>query len=324
MSPFRSCCHGKYNKKHASFMHAGNNRIRTKMGIADRVGSCYRFLMHPNNHSLTMTDGTSLFVSDYLLPAADCKGGVAVMHGIGEHSGRYRHIAEFLNEAGWSVRTYDHRGHGQSQGRRGDVRRPDDILEDAKVVIDEFAMRCGGRPFLLGHSMGGLFAAHFALARMSPLRGLILSSPALAVPLTSVQKALLKIMMSVAPHVGVPNGLQSQFLSHDTGVVAAYQADPLVHGKISASLLGAMLASVAYCESGASGLAIPALMMVAGDDHLVDAEGSKRFFAQLPAGKAQFALYEDFYHELFNETGRARPLAELRAWLTAQDAFGVK
>ncbi len=302
-------------------MRFGNNRIAPKRGILTGTGSCYRFLMHPNQHTLTAADGTSLFVADYLLPAATARGGIVIMHGIGEHSGRYAHIARFLNDEGWSVRTYDHRGHGQSQGRRGDVMLQDDILQDAKVVIDEFATRCGGMPFLLGHSMGGLFAAHFAVTRMAPLRGLVLSSPALAVPLSAVQKVLLKVMMSVARHVGVPNGLQAQFLSHDPDVIAAYKADPLVHGKISASLLRAMLASVACCASGAPSLEIPALMLVAGDDRLVDAEGSKHFFAQLPAGRAQFTWYEDFYHEIFNEPGQARPLGELRAWLANQDAL---
>ena len=285
------------------------------------AASCYRFFMHPNKHPLTMADGTSLFVSDYLLPVGDCRGGVVIMHGIGEHCGRYRHVAQFLNEAGWSVRCYDHRGHGQSQGGRGDVCKMTDILDDGKAVVDQFTERTGLTPFLLGHSMGGLFAAHFALARLAPLRGLVLSSPALAVPLTAMQKGLLKVMAYVAPHFAVPNGLQPQFLSHDARVVAAYKADSLVHGKISASLLQAMLASVAFCESAAASLDMPALMMVAGDDHLVDAEGSKRFFAQLPPGRAQFTLYDDFYHELFNEPGQARPLAELQAWLAAQAAL---
>ena len=268
-----------------------------------------------------MADGTTLFVSDYLLPKGKARGGVAIMHGIGEHSGRYRHIVQFLLQAAWSVRTYDHRGHGQSDGARGDVRTQADMLDDATVIIDDFARCLGEPPVLLGHSMGGLFAAHFALAQLSPLRGLVLSSPALAVPLTGLQKAMLTVMMSVAPHFGVSNALQSRYLSHDATIVAAYLTDPLLHGKISASLLRAMLASVEYCETHAASLATPALMLVAGDERLVEAEGSKRFFAQLPAGRAQFTWYDGLYHEVFNECGNARPLEELRIWLTAQDAL---
>ena len=268
-----------------------------------------------------MTDGTLLHVSDYLLPAGQGRGGLVIMHGLGEHAGRYRHVAHCLNQAGWSVRTYDHRGHGCSRGARGDVRAADDLLQDGKRIIDGFAERLGAAPYLLGHSMGGLFAADFALAGLSPLRGLILSSPALAVPLTGIEKMLLKVMGAIAPHVRLPNGLPPRFLSHDGNVVAAYQADSLVHGKISAALLQAMLAAAARCEAGAAGLALPTLMLVAGDDHLVDAEGSKRFFARLAPGRAKFIWYEDYYHEVFNEPDRARPLADLCAWLAAQDAL---
>jgi alpha-beta hydrolase superfamily lysophospholipase len=277
--------------------------------------------MNPAPSQLALPDGTELYVADYLLPANEARGGVVIMHGLGEHCGRYRHLARFLNDAGWSVRTYDHRGHGRSSGGRGDVRTEGDILSDGKAIIDAFSQRLGAPPFLLGHSMGGLFAADFALAALSPLRGLILSSPALAVPMTAVQTMLLKVMHTVAPHMGVPNGLQPKFLSHDETVVDAYLRDPLVHGKISATLLSAMLRAVNRCSDLASTLSIPALMLVAGDDHLVNAEGSKRFFSKLTPGRAEFNWYEHSYHEVFNEPDRDRPLADLRNWLAAQEAL---
>ena len=279
--------------------------------------------MVAHSHQLAAADGTSLYVSDYLLPLADARGGIVIMHGLGEHSGRYRRLAQRLNEAGWSVRCYDHRGHGRSQGARGDIPNGTPMLQDGQIIVDDFTARTGMRPFLLGHSMGGLFAAHFALARLSPLRGLILSSPALAVRLSSLQLTLLKGMRAVAPGLGLPNGLQSQFLSHDAAVVAAYRADPLVHNKISARLLSAMLASIAYCHAQAAALAVPALLLVAGDDHLVDASGSARFCAKLPAGRAAMTRYDTLYHEIFNETGTDQPFSDLHAWLEARNAFAA-
>ncbi len=277
------------------------------------------FRMNPFTHQLTTPDGTRLHVTDFLIPEG--RGGVVIMHGIGEHSGRYRHVVKTLNGAGWSVRTYDHRGHGQSEGTRGDVNAASDLLMDGKAAIDDFADRIGAAPILLGHSMGGLFAAHFALARLAPLKGLVLSSPALSVPLTVVQRLMLKIMHAVAPHVGVPNGLDAAHLSHDAQVIADYRNDPLVHGKISANLLQSMLTSVAYCSARAGSLAMPTLMLVAGSDRLVDASGSQRFFASSPPGRAEFIWYEDFYHEVFNERDCPRPLGALCAWLANQDAL---
>lgn len=267
------------------------------------------------SHQISAADGTMLYVTDYLLPAAQARGGVVIMHGLGEHSGRYRHLAGFFNECGLSVRCYDHRGHGRSQGSRGDVINGDPMLQDAEIILDDFSARFPDPPFLFGHSMGGLFAARFALARLSPLRGLILSSPALALRLSAFEERMLKIMHALAPSFGMPNGLSPAFLSHDAKVVAAYKADPLVHRKISARLLRSMQSSIDYCQAHAGALQIPTLMLVAGDDRLVDAEGSRRFFAQLPAGIAQMHMYEGMYHEVFNEVESARPLADLREWL---------
>lgn len=267
------------------------------------------------SHQISAADGTRLYVTDYMLPAAQTRGSVVLMHGLGEHSGRYRHVAGFFNECGLSVRCYDHRGHGRSQGKRGDVINGDPMLQDAEIIIEDFSARFSEPPFLFGHSMGGLFAARFALARMSPLRGLILSSPALALRLSTFEAKMLKVMHTLAPSLGVPNGLSPSFLSHDAEVVAAYKADPLVHKKISARLLRSMLSSIDYCQAHAGSLAIRTLMLVAGDDRLVDPEGSKRFFAQLPAGLAQLHVYEGMYHEIFNELDAQRPFADLRAWL---------
>jgi alpha-beta hydrolase superfamily lysophospholipase len=278
-------------------------------------------LVAHHSHQLTAADGTALFVTDYLLPAGRARGSVMIMHGLGEHSGRYRHVARFFNDCGLSVRCYDHRGHGRSGGARGDVHAGDPIVQDAGIVFDDFATRFPLPPYLFGHSMGGLFAARFALSGASPLRGLILSSPALAVHLNGLQRAMLGLMERMAPALALPNGLSPRFLSHDAKVVAAYRNDPLVHGKISARLMRSMLSAIAYCQSNAQALKVPALLLVAGDDRLVDAEGSRRFHAALPARMARMHLYDGFYHELFNEVDAERPLSDLRSWLGPQLAL---
>jgi alpha-beta hydrolase superfamily lysophospholipase len=267
------------------------------------------------SHQISAADGTMLHVTDYMLPAAQARGSIVLMHGLGEHSGRYRHLAGFFNECGLSVRSYDHRGHGRSQGKRGDVINGDPILQDAEIIIDDFSTRYTEPPFLFGHSMGGLFAARFALAGLSPLRGLILSSPALSLRLSAFQAHLLKLLHRLAPSLGVPNGLAPKFLSHDAQIVAAYKADPLVHSRISARLLRSMLSSIAYCQSHAGSLKIPALMLVAGDDRLVDADGSRQFFAHIPPGMAQLHVYDHMYHEIFNELDAQQPLGDLKTWL---------
>ncbi|WLI89657.1 lysophospholipase [Massilia sp. R2A-15] len=267
------------------------------------------------SHQISAADGTLLYVTDYLLPAAQARGSVVVMHGLGEHSGRYRHLAGFLNECGLSVRCYDHRGHGRSQGRRGDVIYGDPMLQDAEIIIEDFSTRFAEPPFLFGHSMGGLFATRFALAAMSPLRGLILSSPALALRMSPFQHRMLKLMSALAPSLGVPNGVSAGLLSHDPKVVAAYKADPLVHHRISARLLRSMLSSIDYCQSHAGALATPTLMLVSGDDRVVDIEGSRRFLLRVPPGMAVMREYDRLYHEIFNEPDAQQVFDDLKGWL---------
>jgi alpha-beta hydrolase superfamily lysophospholipase len=270
------------------------------------------------SHQISAADGTLLQISDYLLPAAEVRGSVVIMHGLGDHSGRYLHLAKFFNDCGLSVRCYDQRGHGRSEGPRGDVINGDPMIQDAAIVIDDFAAHFADPPWLFGDSMGGLFAARFALAGLSRLRGVILSSPALAVRLSGVETALFKALEALAPWFGVPIGLSARFLSHDSQVAVAYKADPLVHGRISARLMRSMLSSMAYCQSHAAAMSVPTLLLVAGDDRLVDTEGSKQFFAQLPPGLAQLHVYDGFYHEIFNEVEAERPYADLRTWLEVQ------
>ena len=275
----------------------------------------------PRERVLKAGDGTQLFVTDFSPVPHDqantpiARDGIVIMHGLGEHGARYLHVARLLNTLGWSVRIYDHRGHGRSGGARGDTPDDDALVQDAKIVIDDFARQLAQPPILLGHSMGGLFAARFATAGLSPLRGLILSSPALALPLSGIEKTLLKLLSATAPGFGVASGLKVRYLSHDHAVVDAYKTDPLVHGKISARLLRSMLGAVESAQAQAGRLQIPTLMVVAGDDKLVDAEGSRQFFAHLALGIGTLHWYDGFYHELFNETDARRVLADLQEWL---------
>ena len=273
-------------------------------------------MTHPRELSLSAADGTRLFVADWPISSAAASGdGIVLMHGLGEHCGRYAHVARFFNDCGFSVRAYDHRGHGRSGGARGDAPDAETLLQDAKIAVDDFALNLAAPPLLLGHSMGGLFAASYATRALSPLRGLILSSPALRIRLGGAQKLLLRVLGAIAPGFGIPNGLESRFLSHRQEVVEAYDSDALVHPKISARLLGAMLNAIEFAQAHASALGVKTLLLVAGDDHLVDASGSDAFFRQLAPGAGTIHNYPGFYHEIFNEVDAGRVFNDIRTWL---------
>jgi len=216
-----------------------------------------------------------------------------------------------------SVRIHDQRGHGRSDGARGSLHRSDDYLTDLQLVFDDFAVQEACTPWLFGHSMGGLVAARFATGGISPVQGLMLSSPALGIALSAFQKVLLAVSTRVAPGFAVPSSLPAQRLSHDATVTRAYTEDSLNHGKVAARVVNFMLAAMQQVQQDASRFTLPLLLQIAGDDAFVVPQASQSFFAQLPQGDKCFYCYQDAYHEIFNESAphRAQVVQDLTAWL---------
>jgi alpha-beta hydrolase superfamily lysophospholipase len=268
--------------------------------------------------TLLAKDGTRLFYREWLVNHP--RAILVIVHGLGEHGARYPHVAARLNALGISVRAHDQRGHGRSDGKRGALACATDPLDDLKLVVDDFAHQQGSTPFLLGHSLGGLIAARFATANLSPLRGLILSSPALAFDLSLRDRILLAVSSRIAPSAAVANKLDVDKLSHDVTVVAAYRSDALVHDVVTARLVRFMQTAVAETMRDAATLKIPVLLLVAGHDALVDASGSRAFYERLGSGLRTLRWYDQAYHEIFNESTeqRAAVLNDLSVWLDAE------
>lgn len=265
-------------------------------------------------------DGTALAVLSW--PVARPRAGILIVHGLGEHAGRYAALAHALNAAEIAVYAFDLRGHGRSDGPRGTIRRPDDFVRDTQKVWAALGPELPLHRFVLGHSLGGLIAAQFAVRNRTPVTGIALSSPALALRMSAFQALLLALGSHLAPDRPNPNGLDVTRLSHDQRVVAAYRADPLVHAVVTARLVRGMQAGMAECLAGASGVTTPMLVQVAGADALVDPHGSKRFYAALPEGIGTLHWYDDAYHEIYNENPerRAVVLSDLTRWLDARIA----
>jgi len=278
---------------------------------------------------LTMPDGTPLFVNvGRRAASAPDRGTIVLVHGLGEHSGRYTHVVELLREMGWTVVRYDQRGHGRSGGKRGALPRADALLEDLGEVI-RFATAEGKprRLLLLGHSMGGTIVARFAAEGLQerpapwfrPVDAIVLSSPALLLAgrLTVWDRLRLVLLSRIAPRLAVPNKLPSKWLSHDAGIVEAYDADPLVHHWVTARLAKFIVDSGAAALAAASRWRVKTLLIWAGADRLVAASGSAAFAAAAPKDVVQAREFPALYHEIFNEAEPARSevLAVLHDWL---------
>ncbi len=267
---------------------------------------------------------------------APAHGTVLIVHGLGEHIGRYAHVAERLNRWGWQVLGHDQRGHGVSGGARGDVPDAECLLRDLAQVIDHVRadpVLGRGPLLLLGHSMGGLVAARFVAGGLAascggqlpmwfrPVDALVLSSPALDLGLSGLQRLKLALGAGLAPHLAVGNGLKPSWISRDPAVVKAYTSDPLVHDRVTPTLVRMMVDGGELVRQHAADWAVPTLLLWAGGDRCVAPAGSAEFAATAPAALLRAHCFEALAHEVFNEPEQGQVFAQLQAWL--MERFGA-
>ena len=270
--------------------------------------------------TFTASDGDNLAVQDWPLPEGEAeRGTVVLVHGLGEHAGRYEHVARRLNEWGFFVRGYDHYGHGESGGERGGLPVESRLVDDLGDVVQSTRQRMvPGHPLVvLGHSMGGLVAACLAAIGHVRIDGLVLSSPALDAGLSPFQKLLLATLPRLAPKLTVGNGVDPRYICRDPAVVAAYEADPRVHDRISTRLARFIADAGPTVISHAPQWAIPTLLMYAGSDKLVNPEGSRAFAEAAPPQLVTPRCFERHYHEIFNEPDNEPVFEALKKWLDA-------
>jgi len=269
--------------------------------------------------TLTSADGVKIFYRHYA--AESERARMVIAHGLGEHSGRYGNVVERMLPKGISAWVPDHRGHGQSEGKRGHVLNFVQYLSDLRLSVDLAREDCpeGMKCFLLGHSMGGLIALYFAQQFPELIDGVIASSPALgtALEIRGVKRILGSFMSFIWPGMSMGNELDASKVSHDPKVVSAYGTDPLVHDRVSARFFTEILAAMETVHAQVSSLKVATLLQVAGDDHLVDARSSVQFFEKLDLEDKTLHVYDGRYHEIFNEGEdlRRQVLKDLEDWL---------
>jgi len=274
---------------------------------------------HHLTGTFTNKDGLDIFYQGWLVK--EPRAAVLVVHGLGEHSGRYGHLLDAMAADGVSFFALDHQGHGKSGGKRGHVNDFADYAADIKQYIDQVIRReADGLPLIcLGHSMGGLIAALFALTHQQDLAALILSSPAFipGVKVPAVQAAAAKIVARFLPRLTQSNKLNAADLSHDPETVRAYQADPLVHDRVSTGWFVSFLATADQCLARAGELTLPLLVIQGTEDRMVSPEGSRLFFDRAGGSQKTIKLFGGLYHETMNELPRDRAvvLETLAGWI---------
>lgn len=270
-------------------------------------------------NKFTSHDGVNIFYRHYQAPNERAR--LVIAHGLGEHSGRYGNVVNWLLPKDISIWAPDHRGHGKSGGKRGHILNFEQYLLDLRLMVEiaREQLPVNRKVFLLGHSMGGLIAIFFALRNPELIDGLIASSPALGmvIEVPAIKSILGKVMSFLWPGLTMANELDATKISHDEAVVNAYQNDPLIHDRVSARWFTEFLSAMETVNQQAAHIKVPTLLQIAGDDHLVNVQSSKRFFENLTVNDKTLYFYEGLYHEVFNEMleQRQKVLGDLENWL---------
>ena len=247
-------------------------------------------------------------------PDKHIKASVMLVHGLGEHMGRYNHLAYVLHQAGYEVMAYDHMGHGLSSGVTGDIDQSNRLTDDFKKVI-AYMHNTESKLVLLGHSMGGLVVARAAAQHQDIADAVVMSSPALAAYTTILDKLLLSVLPHWFAHVRVDNKLELNWLSRDAQVVREYRQDKRVHRKISSGLAAWIIDQGKLALKEAAAWHKPALLLYAGQDRLVNPKGSAKFAQSAPKDYLQTHCFNVMYHEIFNDPEKTIVFSKLIEWL---------
>ena len=254
------------------------------------------------------------------LPDGEPKAVLLIVHGLGEHCGRYSNVVNHLVPLGYALYGLDHVGHGKSEGSREYVERFEDFTDTLDAYRAMVTQAQPGKPVVLyGHSLGGLIGAYYLLDRQAGLAGAMLSAPLSRVPenVSAITITMGRVLARVAPKAGLlpmdPSGV-----SRDPAVVQAYVNDPLVfHGKTSARLAAEMLRAMRRVTAEAAKITLPVLIFQGTADRLVNPGDSRFLYDAVSSTDKTLKIYEGLYHETHNEPECATVLRDMEAWLEA-------
>lgn len=257
-------------------------------------------------------------VYDVWTPDTDPTGVVLICHGYAEHARRYDHVAQRFGEAGLLTYALDLRGHGRSGGRRVYLKNIGEYTADFHHLV---GLATAAHPELkrvvLGHSMGGGVVFTYGVEHPDDYAAMVLSGPAVYAQdaVSPVMIAVAKVLGSLLPGLPVEN-LPADAVSRDPDVVAAYEADPLVHhGKLPAGVAKALIGVGETMPQRAAALTAPLLVVHGGQDKLIPVAGSQRLVDCVGSADVNLKVYPELYHEVFNEPERAVVLDDVTTWI---------
>jgi len=263
------------------------------------------------------TGGLELYGQSWS-PDAPPRAVLAIVHGIGEHSGRYMNVVDDFVPRGYAVYGFDHRGHGRSPGQRGHITRWEEYRGDVEAFLRVAGEREPARPlFLWGHSLGALIALDFVMHHPEGLRGVVVTGAPLE-PVGVAKPylvAIVRLLSSIWPRFTLRTRLDVSALSRDPDVGRAYTADPLVHGLGTVRFGAESLRAIAAVKAAPDRIRLPIFLLHGGADRLNAPTGTRRFFEALTIADKALRIYPEAYHELHNDLNKAEVLRDIAQWL---------
>lgn len=265
-----------------------------------------------------MTNGSQQLHFHHWKTEQECRAVVVLVHGLGEHCGRYQHVADAFNQNGLSLYSMDLPGHGKSSGLVGHIDSFDDYQQAALTLYQQAKTDNPDKPiFLLGHSMGGLIATQLLINHQQHFAGALLSGAAIESPQQppAIQVAIIKFLASIAPKLRLIK-LEARGISRDSEVVEKYFNDPLVgQAKLTSGFLVSMLEAMNFCKANANKITLPIKIMHGGDDNITSPEGSEWLFNHISSEDKDLVIYNGLYHEIFNEPEQQQVIDDTIGWI---------
>ncbi len=265
-------------------------------------------------------DNIEIFAQVWEPPVVAPRAIVCLVHGLGEHSSRYAHVAEAFGKEGFVLFAFDQRGHGKSGGARGHFSSADDFMNDIDLLLEQARAQYPGLPLILyGHSLGGIFVLHYSLKRNPNVKGVIATSPALhsALEQQPIKVSMAKILGAISPTTSIASGLDPQAISRDPAVVQTYIKDPLVHDKATLGFGKLMLGVNKWTLENAANFPLPLLLMHGKMDTIAFPSSSTEFAATLK-DRCTLILWDGAYHELQNELEKVEVFKTMMMWMDAR------
>jgi len=271
-------------------------------------------VLKKNEYTFKNKDGLTLFAREWH-SSQNPKAVITLIHGLGEHSGRYHHVAGYFCNQNMNIASFDLQGHGKSEGARGYISTNEILLDDIDLFLNKTKANFPGVPFFIyGHSLGAVIALAYAIKRKPIVQGIVASAPSFKVaqPVPPIKITLAKIMSILFPAFSMDNGLDRGGLSRDESIVKAYNEDPLVHPQISARLGMFLIKEGMWLLDHADELTLDTLLMAGSLDRIISIPAIQEFAYK--TNRVTLKIWDGLYHEIHNEPEKEKVLDFILEW----------